>query len=111
MAIDKKAAIIIGSAMAFGFLADVVQYSMGKSEKGKFRFHFPSASNLRTILVIVLIEAVAIDYTLAKMEAVLASDEENKLRELAKAEAEKIKSIPDVDKKIPASVLWIPKMI
>ena len=111
MAIDKKAAIIIGSAMAFGFLADIIQYSMGKSEKGKFRFHFPDAKNLRTILAIVLVEAIAIDYTLAKMETALASDEENKLRELAKAEAEKIKNTPDADKKIPASVLWIPKVI
>lgn len=111
MALDKKTAIIIGSAMAFGFVADVVQYSMGKSEKGKFRFHFPNASNLRTILMIVLVEAIAIDYTLAKMETALASDEENRLRELADKEAQKLKNAPDANKKIPASIVWIPKIV
>jgi len=106
---DKKTAIVIGAAMTFGFLADVVQYSMGKSKGGPFRLYFPTGHGLRTILAVVIVEAIAIDFAMNKLDKALATKEENDLKELAKTEAEKLKLNPEL-KGNPA-IVWIPKII
>jgi len=103
MRVNNKS-IIIASAMTFSFVADVVQHSLAKSDKGKFKLHFPMGKGLLVILGIVLVEAIAIDWAVDRLEHSLATEEENKLKAFAEKEKERVRSGDIKDK--PVQIVW-----
>lgn len=97
--------IIIGSAMAFSFLADVVQYSLAASKGGKFAIKVPQGKALYTIIGLVLIEAIAIDFAIEFLEHKLSSKEELAVKELAEKDKSKVKELSKNDIK-PIKIIW-----
>lgn len=102
----KKTAIVVGSATAIGFIGDVIMYSVGKSEGGKFKVSFPQGKDLAQVLIIGIITGFVIDVA---MKAILQSqkvDAEKNLDKLVEAEVNRIKAGKVPEKAAAEKVVW-----
>ena len=88
----RQTAITIGATTAISLLADIVIFSIGASEGGKFKLVIPSGKDAVKLVAAGVVMGVAIDWSAKKVEHFFMSEAERELETITQTEKNKIRS-------------------
>lgn len=92
MPFDRQTAITIGATTAISLLADIVIFSIGASEGGKFQLVIPSGKDAVKLIAAGIVMGITIDWSAKKVEHLFMSEAEKELEAITQTEKNKIRS-------------------